>query len=544
MAIRAGDLIILDRNDRSEDRTIQRDAKIGKIRRVSEGIYVINNDKAVEEIICGQWAAILARYAPGAVLQGRSAIRKGVWRAKSKEGIPEFPGWLFAVDPNAKSRGRRTLPGLEIRTVPGVGPLEGDMPFLGIYLPSDARSLLENLKPARTRSGPARTIGQADVEIEVERLFSSLHRAGMKELRSRAERLAPALHAEAELARLLDVIGTVAGTRQAPLRSPLVAARRRATEPYDPECMERMKSLATSLNRIVLPDRPDPHTAEAARTSTSFVEAYFTNYIEGTRFLVDKAKRIVFDGDDPDGRPQDGRDVTQSYAQLVRFAKGDTSAATASEFMDEVKERNRSLLDSRPDRSPGLFKTEPNLAGNTVFVMPALVEGTLREGFAMLGGIEHPFARGLFIHALLVLVHPFNDGNGRTSRIMMTKELVRNGQSRAIVPTVYRSDYIGGLRALSRTSSPQAAPIIRALLRCQEATSKISTADLRGTIELWASTNAFLENERAAQFVTPDPHARIEWRRGIPAPETYWRDLDIEAQLSDDDPTSIVGFHG
>ena len=39
-------------------------------------------------------------------------------------------------------------------------------------------------------------------------------------------------------------------------------------------------------------------------------------------------------------------------------------------------------------------------------------------------------------------VHPFNDGNGRIARVMMNAELVRADQSRIIVPTVFREDYI------------------------------------------------------------------------------------------------------
>jgi hypothetical protein len=46
-----------------------------------------------------------------------------------------------------------------------------------------------------------------------------------------------------------------------------------------------------------------------SRIAASFIEAYFSNYIEGTRFVVEEAKRIVFDGVMPAQRPQDGHDV-------------------------------------------------------------------------------------------------------------------------------------------------------------------------------------------------------------------------------------------
>ena len=66
-------------------------------------------------------------------------------------------------------------------------------------------------------------------------------------------------------------------------------------------------------------------------------------------------------------------------------------------------------------------------------------------------------------------VHPFPDGNGRTARVMMNAELVKHGQSKIIIPAVYRDDYMGALRRLTRLQDPSA--YIRMLQRAQEFTS-------------------------------------------------------------------------
>ena len=532
MATTHGDLI-LTRGDPQRDRSLQRQAAAGKLRRVGDGIYAVCNGRPVEEIVCGGWAPILARYAPGAVLRGRTALQRNPWRERGPDGRVVFPGWVFATDPHGKARRRLSLPGLEIRTFPGPGPLEGDMSFLGVYLPSDARALLENLQASRARSGPSRTVGREGVEREVERLLKTAHEDGLREIRQRAECIAGSLGAEQELQVLLDIIGTILGTRKAGLVARDVAARRRPDDPYDPEYMERLKVLAMTLGRVA-PDLADPHVGPGERDCTSFVEAYFTNYIEGTRFLVDKARRIVFEHEPADGRPQDGRDVTQTFAQVASIVPGEARASSVDEFMAEIRERNARLLDARPDKKPGEFKEDANSAGNTVFVLPDLVKGTLREGFAMLRDLQAPFARGVFAHTLIVLVHPFNDGNGRTARIMMTKELVGGGKSRIVVPTIYRSDYIGGLRALTAPGAAQAAPLVRAMLRCQSVTARIASPDLDETLRLWASTHAFLEDEKNARFTDPNVNVDIVWRRGIPAPASYWQELDLTAQLQDD----------
>jgi hypothetical protein len=350
------------------------------------------------------------------------------------------------------------------------------------------------------------------------------------------------MDADTQLSTLNEIIGVVLGTREAELTSKEVSARRRRVDPYDPECMNRLRVLAETMASAVIPPRPDPHVTREARANTSFIEAYFTNYIEGTKFLVDKAKRIVFHGDEPDGRPADGRDVTQTFSQVVHLQAGITMAATFEEFVDEIRERNHLLLDARPEKDPGQFKTDANRAGNTVFVMPEFVTGTLREGFAMMRGIDNPFARALFAHTLLVLVHPFNDGNGRVSRIMMNKTLVSAGQSRIVVPTIFRTDYINGLRALTASDAPRPSPLVRAMMRCQDVTAKIVDPSLDRTVEIWASCNAFLENEKDAHFTPPDPDSVIEWRDGIPAPTEYWESLDLEAALSRAENTAAGRF--
>lgn len=527
MADRFGDLVLTNQ-DRTDDRSVQRDAEAGHLVRVADGIYV-SSARRVEEVLRSQWAPLLNSIAPGAVLSGRSALRKGIWIERSDV---KSVAWLFATDPNSKVRRSVSLPGLELRTTPGVGALDGDVPYLGIFLPSDARCFLENLKPSRSRHGPSRGAGREAVELEVDRLFETYRDDGLRELRRRAEALAPCLGAAKELEVLEAIVGAVAGTRKAKLASTSVAARRRKSDPYDAAWLKRLGGLASDLNRVTLPDRPDPHIDPSIASATSFVEAYFTNYIEGTRFLVDTAVRVVFNGEIPEGRPKDGRDVSQAYEQIAGIKKGAARAATANEFLDEIMERNAKLMAGRPENSPGVFKKEANRAGNTVFVAPELVRGTLREAFVMLESLEHPFGRAAFVHSTIVTVHPFNDGNGRLARIMMTKELVGAGQCRIIVPTVFRADYIDAVRAQC-DGACRAAPLVRALIKLQEVTARIAVQGLDATVALWASTHGFLEDERGARLTMPDASVPIEWRSGIPAPGSYWREVDLAFELDD-----------
>jgi len=103
--------------------------------------------------------------------------------------------------------------------------------------------------------------------------------------------------------------------------------------------------------------------------------------------------------------------------------------------------RHKILLSARLSKKPGEFKDINNRAGNTHFVDHTLVKGTLIKGFDYYLKLEDPFAKAVFMKFMISEVHPFLDGNGRLARVMMNAELVKAGQTRIIVPTVYREDY-------------------------------------------------------------------------------------------------------
>ncbi len=58
-------------------------------------------------------------------------------------------------------------------------------------------------------------------------------------------------------------------------------------------------------------------------------------------------------------------------------------------------------------------------------------------------------------------VRPFADGYGRIARIMMNAELVAAGEERIFIPTIFRSNYLTGLKVLSNSDSPNCLIFIR-----------------------------------------------------------------------------------
>jgi hypothetical protein len=250
-------------------------------------------------------------------------------------------------------------------------------------------------------------------------------------------------------------------------------------------------TLFAALRRAVLPVRKAPALSPEGLRNLAFFEAYFSNYIEGTEFLVEEAADIVFRGKVVPQRPADAHDILGTFQIVSNSAEMNRVPATAEEFSALLKSRHATLLAGRPERQPGRFKEQENRAGDTVFVAPELVVGTLTKGFEPYQALDDPLARAMYMMFLVAEVHPFADGNGRIARVMLNAELVRGGRARIIIPTVYREDYLLALRALTRQNNTD--PYLRMLDRGQEFTARINFGDFDHALAQLRAAEAFRE---------------------------------------------------
>ncbi len=230
-----------------------------------------------------------------------------------------------------------------------------------------------------------------------------------------------------------------------------------------------------------------------------FFEAYFSNYIEGTRFTVDEAVEIALHERIPANRPEDAHDVLGTYRIVSDPVEMARVARTFDEYLELLRRRHSVVLDGRPNRRPGQFKEQRNEAGGLLFVEPTLVTGTLAAGFELSRTLTSAFARAAFQMFVVSEVHPFDDGNGRIARIMMNAELVSAGEHRIIIPSLYRNNYMMGLRGMS--SNQHSAGLIASLDFAQRYTASIDYSDLERARAEFTATNAFRESEEEAAGV-------------------------------------------
>jgi len=467
--------------------------RAGAIRKLGTRLYTKNVTAAPEEIVRRHLWQIVGLLFPDSVVSHRTAL----------EAKPTPRGTIFLTGPYDRIV---ELPGLRVRQLKGPGPLDGDNRFVQtLWLASPARAFLECLRVRRVRGPESPALTRDDIETRLERMVRHGGEAEANAVRDRARAIAPTLGAEAAADELDALIGALLRTRTANLATPAGRARA-AGEPYDSGRTELFRILHSALLEWPVRPRPDPVTGGTAFENLAFVDAYFSNFIEGTEFEIQEAVGIVFENRIPRARPEDAHDVLGTY-RVVGSTREMTSSAVADGmefegFMAMLKQRHATLMGGRPEKRPGELKMEVNRAGLTVFVAPDLVTGTLRQGWEMLRSLPEPFKRAVFMMFIVSEVHPFDDGNGRIARVMMNGELVSGGQRRIFIPTSYRDDYLLALRALSRQHL--AEPLIRMLEHAQAFSAAIDFADLQRALDVLRSCNAF-ERDTEARLRMPPP---------------------------------------
>jgi hypothetical protein len=444
--------LVVAGTDRTQARRLQRLAQQGELRRIYPGIYTDDRVQPLEAVVRRELFALCSLVAPGSIISHRSAL---------DGGRPTAAGNVFLTGANRRDF---KLPGVTLRITQGPGPLESDIripTFAGdAYISSQARALLENLTASRGDASERRTIGVAGVEAWLERFISRDVSGGINKIRDTARAIAEPLGLQAQFEQLDGIIGALLGTRTVRL-SARAAIARAAGRPYDDARIALFETLAEELQRNPVQVPPaDPQTDTHVQ---AFVETYFSNYIEGTEFELEEAHDIVVHGRPLRYREDDSHDILGTYQAILQSKADPAIPQSFDAFAAQLQEWNRHVIESRAAKHPGEFKTEANRAGGTMFVVPELVLGTLQKGYELIMSAPTPAQRAVLATFVVAEVHPFADGNGRTSRLALNSFLTQAGLTRIIIPTVYRDDYISALKALS--SNAHAVPLVRMLTR-------------------------------------------------------------------------------
>src|ERR1039458_1185914 len=104
---------------------------------------------------------------------------------------------------------------------------------------------------------------------------------------------------------------------------------------------------------------------------------------------------------------------------------------------------------SRPDiagRYADLRRYGRTETGRYEFPSPAEIPALMGDFAAWLGAAPDTPATAFTAHRRLVEIHPFNDGNGRTARLLMNLVLLRGGYPPVAVRPEDRPAYLGAVQ--------------------------------------------------------------------------------------------------
>ncbi len=412
--------------------------KQGKLNRIRSGVYTDAAPNQIDNLVIQRWHELVERLIQDPVVAFRTSVE-----------LKPVDGQVFVIS-SIKSRKKYTAGPLTINVIPGETVELTEQFVIGLSRSSLPRQLLENLSPSRETGGIKKALGKKWVEEKICLDLSVHDEDWINKIRDKAKQYAASHDLEKEFAELNKIISAILATGKAEsvLQTPIAIATAQ-NEPFDQDRLNLFERLYEYLKAIQFEPVGFEYNKSAWR-NLSFFESYFSNFIEGTEFEIEEAEDIVFSDHVIDGRHADSHDILNVFNMVSDYQEMITVPETADDYIQLMQERHKLIMRGRKDKNPGILKEFGNKAGSSVFVSPQNLLGTLTNGFKYYLKLPKGMPRAIYMQFLTAECHPFDDGNGRLSRIMLNAELVETEQCKIIVPTVHRDSYLNGLRQGTR----------------------------------------------------------------------------------------------
>ena len=166
------------------------------------------------------------------------------------------------------------------------------------------------------------------------------------------------------------------------------------------------------------------------------LEAHHTTHIEGTHLTIEQAERLWAGEPVPQAQPDDVRELLNYRDAFHLVSEYLDSGEPVTEGL--IREIHKRLVEGvrGGQGGPGAYRTVQNFVANSrtreiIYTPPPPhdVAPLMRElvGWLAAESAIHPVLVAGIAQYQLVHVHPFLDGNGRTSRLLSTLWLYRSG---------------------------------------------------------------------------------------------------------------------
>ena len=228
----------------------------------------------------------------------------------------------------------------------------------------------------------------------------------------------------------------------------------------------RIQSKKAQLDAL----RPLPAAAIRRLNDQLTVEwIYNSNAIEGNTLTLRETQLILEKGITVGGKRLREHFEVINHQEAIKFVE---SLATKSEpiLPFHVRQLHALVLERIDDENAGKYRNvQVRIAGASHEPAPSWdIAARMDDWSTWLVEQEdalEPVTAAALAHHMLVAIHPFIDGNGRTARLVMNLVLMRAGYPPAIIAKINRRGYY---RVLAQADKNNPAPLVNFLGRSVE----------------------------------------------------------------------------
>jgi Fic family protein len=228
--------------------------------------------------------------------------------------------------------------------------------------------------------------------------------------------------------------------------------------------MNLLDAIADKKNRL---DQLRPLPAEALSNLEHYYDmeiTYTSNAIEGNTLSPVETTLVIEQGVTIGGKPLKDHLEALDHYDAIRYVRELARQRTSLTEYD-VRNLHRLVVQrSRPDiagRYADLARYVRTDIGRHTFPSPAEIPAFMGDLSKWLGAAPETPENAFAAHRRLAEIHPFNDGNGRTARLVMNLVLIRGGYPPLAVRPEDRPAYI---RALQQAQAGQGSESFDQLL--------------------------------------------------------------------------------
>ena len=177
---------------------------------------------------------------------------------------------------------------------------------------------------------------------------------------------------------------------------------------------------------------------------------YHSNAIEGNTLTI-KETKVALEGITVGGKSMREHLEAINHREAIYFVEELVSRKAPLSERD-IKDIHLLILKGIDDQNAGIYRNTNVIIAGAEHTPPDFIH-VLSEMEDLIRWYQneaqelHPVERAGRIHADFVKIHPFVDGNGRTSRLLMNLELMKAGFPAAVLPVEKRLQYYEALDA-------------------------------------------------------------------------------------------------